>query len=170
MRFPTHLPLTYQRFGKRLLDLIFFFAVLPITLPIILLCALALRIQGVQPFHRQVCLGKSGRVFFMFKLRTMVRGADQPRNEYLGDDPALAESLQLKVGDSLNLLVNTAEGTVDEQPFSVRGIFSTGSSTYDKGLVLLSLAKAQSFSGVHRADPPSCVLVRVRSRNSGCRR
>ena len=59
----------------------------------------------------------------------------------------LAESLQLNVGDSLNLLVNTAEGTVDEQPFTVRGIFSTGSSTYDKGIVLLPLAKTQTFSG-----------------------
>jgi ABC-type lipoprotein release transport system permease subunit len=59
----------------------------------------------------------------------------------------LAEALQLKVGDSLNLLVNTAEGNVDEQPFTVRGIFSTGSSTYDKGIVLLPLAKTQAFSG-----------------------
>ncbi|GAB4501142.1 MAG: ABC transporter permease [Anaerolineales bacterium] len=59
----------------------------------------------------------------------------------------LAQTFQLKVGDSLNLLINTAEGAVDEQPFTVRGIFSTGSSTYDKGIVLLPLAKAQTFSG-----------------------
>ena len=59
----------------------------------------------------------------------------------------LAESLQLKVGDQLNLLVNTAEGNVDEQSFTVRGIFSTGSSTYDKGIVLLPIAKLQAFSG-----------------------
>lgn len=59
----------------------------------------------------------------------------------------LAESLGLRVGNSLNLLVNTSEGQVDEQNFIVRGIFSTGSSTYDKGIVLLPLAKAQAFSG-----------------------
>lgn len=59
----------------------------------------------------------------------------------------LAESLGLRVGRSLNLLVNTSEGQVDEQNFIVRGIFSTGSSTYDKGIVLLPLAKAQAFSG-----------------------
>lgn len=59
----------------------------------------------------------------------------------------LAESFGLQVGSQINLLVNTAEGSVDEQPFIVRGIFTTGSSTYDKGIVLLPLDKAQAFSG-----------------------
>ncbi len=59
----------------------------------------------------------------------------------------LAESLGLNVGDQLNLLVNTSEGNVDEQKFTVRGIFSTGTTSYDKGVVFLPLAKAQSFSG-----------------------
>lgn len=74
----------------------------------------------------------------------------------------LAESFQLKVGDSLNLLVNTAEGTVDEQSFSVRGIFSTGSSTYDKGLVLLPLAKTQSFSGA--GNHASFIFIMLKDR------
>lgn len=59
----------------------------------------------------------------------------------------LAESLGLKAGDQLNLLVNTSEGNVDQQKFTVRGIFSTGTTSYDKGVVFLPLAKAQSFSG-----------------------
>jgi len=59
----------------------------------------------------------------------------------------LAESFGLQVGSQINLLVNTAEGNVDEQPFTVRGIFTTGSSTYDKGSVLLPLDKVQAFSG-----------------------
>jgi ABC-type lipoprotein release transport system permease subunit len=59
----------------------------------------------------------------------------------------LAQSLNLNVGDSLNLLVNTAEGNVDEQQFTIRGIFTTGTSAYDKGIVFLPLAKAQAFSG-----------------------
>ncbi len=58
----------------------------------------------------------------------------------------LAESLGLHAGDQINLLVNTSNGSVDEQKFTVRGIFTTGSSTYDKGIVLLPLAKAQAFS------------------------
>src|SRR5690606_12102362 len=40
----------------------------------------------------------------------------------------LAESLALNVGDQLTLLVNTSDGDVDEQQFTVRGIFTTGTT------------------------------------------
>ncbi len=59
----------------------------------------------------------------------------------------LAENLGLGAGDQINLLVNTSDGSVDEQIFTVRGIFTTGATTYDKGIVFLPLAKAQAFSG-----------------------
>ncbi|GAB4494147.1 MAG: ABC transporter permease [Anaerolineales bacterium] len=74
----------------------------------------------------------------------------------------LAQSLGLQVGNSLNLLVNTSEGQVDEQNFIVRGIFSTGSSNYDKGIVLLPLAKAQAFSGA--GDRASIIFVMLHDR------
>lgn len=74
----------------------------------------------------------------------------------------LAESLGLQVGSQLNLLVNTSEGEVDEQNFIVRGIFSTGSSTYDKGIVLLPLAKAQAFSGA--GNRASIIFVMLHDR------
>lgn len=59
----------------------------------------------------------------------------------------LAESFGLQAGDTLRLLVNTSDGEVDEQQFTIRGIFTTGASAYDEGIVLLPLAKAQAFSG-----------------------
>ena len=74
----------------------------------------------------------------------------------------LAESLGLNVGDQLNLLVNTSDGSVDEQMFTVRGIFSTGSTNYDKGLVFLPLAKAQSFSGAENHASYIFVLLHDR--------
>jgi ABC-type lipoprotein release transport system permease subunit len=74
----------------------------------------------------------------------------------------LAENLGLKVGDQLNLLVNTSDGSVDEQMFTVRGIFSTGSTNYDKGIVFLPLAKAQSFSGA--GDHASFIFVLLHDR------
>jgi ABC-type lipoprotein release transport system permease subunit len=74
----------------------------------------------------------------------------------------LAESLGLKVGDQLKLLVNTAEGNVDEQQFTVRGIFTTGTSAYDKGIVLLPLAKAQAFSGA--ANHASIIFILLKDR------
>ena len=74
----------------------------------------------------------------------------------------LAQSLALSVGSQINLLVNTSDGTVDEQPFTVRGIFTTGSTGYDKGLVLLPLAKAQAFSGA--GDHASMIFVLLHDR------
>lgn len=74
----------------------------------------------------------------------------------------LAENLGLKVGDQINLLVNTSDGSVDEQMFTVRGIFSTGSTNYDKGIVFLPLAKAQSFSGA--GDHASFIFILLHDR------
>jgi ABC-type lipoprotein release transport system permease subunit len=74
----------------------------------------------------------------------------------------LAQNLSLNVGDQVNLLVNTSDGTVDEQLFTVRGIFTTGSTGYDKGLVLLPLAKAQAFSGA--GDHASMIFVLLHDR------
>lgn len=74
----------------------------------------------------------------------------------------LAETLGLGVGDQLNLLVNTSDGTVDEQLFTVRGIFSTGTTAYDKGVVFLPLAKAQAFSGA--GDHASLIFVLLKDR------
>lgn len=74
----------------------------------------------------------------------------------------LAETLGLGVGDPLNLLVNTSDGTVDEQLFTVRGIFSTGTTAYDKGVVFLPLAKAQAFSGA--GNHASLIFVLLKDR------
>lgn len=74
----------------------------------------------------------------------------------------LAQSMGLKVGDQLNLLVNTSDGSVDEQMFTVRGIFTTGTSAYDKGVVFLPLAKAQAFSGA--GNHASIIFVLLKDR------
>lgn len=79
----------YRLFGKRLGDLLFVVVSLPLTLPLILVCALALWVGGGQPFYRQKRLGRNGRTFSMLKLRTMHRNADQMLESYLAADPAL---------------------------------------------------------------------------------
>ncbi|NOY98588.1 MAG: ABC transporter permease [Chloroflexi bacterium] len=58
----------------------------------------------------------------------------------------LAEKLDLKVGDTINLLVNTSNGDVDEQLFTIRGLYSTGTPGYDKSTIFMPLAKAQTFT------------------------
>lgn len=74
----------------------------------------------------------------------------------------LAQSMGLKVGDQVSLLVNTSEGAVDEQLFTVRGIYSTSTTAYDKGIVLLPLAKAQAFSGAENRASMIFVLLKDR--------
>lgn len=69
----------------------------------------------------------------------------------------LADKVGVKAGDSINLLINTANGSVDQQPFTVRGVFSTQVPTYDQSTVLLPLAKAQAFS--QAADHASAIFV-----------
>jgi len=78
----------------------------------------------------------------------------------------LAENLGLNVGDQLNLLVNTSNGTVDEQLFTVRGIFTTGVTIYDKGTVFLPLAKAQAFSGAENRASFIFILLKDREQTN----
>ena len=59
----------------------------------------------------------------------------------------LAEKFGLKAGDRVNLLINTSNGDVDEQPFTVRGIYTTNVFPYDENTVFMPLAKAQTFAG-----------------------
>lgn len=79
----------YIRFGKRLLDLLFIAISLPVTLPVITLCALALWIESGLPFYRQKRLGENGKVFHLLKLRTMVRNADEKLEQVLAANPAM---------------------------------------------------------------------------------
>ena len=79
----------YRRVGKRLADIALVLMTLPMTLPIIALCAIALWIEGGQPFYRQARLGERGKLFSIWKLRTMCRDADQMLESYLAADPAL---------------------------------------------------------------------------------
>ncbi|MEY8838359.1 sugar transferase, partial [Cribrihabitans sp. XS_ASV171] len=62
----------YAGFAKRLFDVFFVLLTLPVAVPIILLCALALKIEGGSAFYTQPRLGRGGRRFAIYKLRTMV--------------------------------------------------------------------------------------------------
>lgn len=79
----------YRRMGKRLADIALVLMSLPMTLPVIAICAIALWLEGGQPFYRQKRLGEGGSVFSIWKLRTMCRDADQMLECYLASDPAL---------------------------------------------------------------------------------
>src|SRR6266498_2871428 len=62
----------------------------------------------------------------------------------------LADKLGLKVNDKVNLLVTTSNGDVNEQLFTVRGIFTTRTPSYDENTIFMPLAKAQAITATEK--------------------
>jgi ABC-type lipoprotein release transport system permease subunit len=69
----------------------------------------------------------------------------------------LADSLGIGAGSKISLLVGTSDDEIDEDIFTVRGVFSTGVLTYDESTVYLTLSKAQAITG--SGDRISAVIV-----------
>jgi len=74
----------------------------------------------------------------------------------------LAEKLNLRAGDPINLLVNTSNGDVDEQLFTIRGIYSTRTPAYDESTVFMPLAKAQAITRAEKHASIIFVLLKER--------
>jgi lipopolysaccharide/colanic/teichoic acid biosynthesis glycosyltransferase len=77
----------YRSGGKRLLETVLIILSLPFFVPVVALCAVALWLEGGNPFYRQDRLGQNGNRFSILKLRTMVRNADAVLEDYLASDP-----------------------------------------------------------------------------------
>ncbi|MGH7598147.1 MAG: sugar transferase [bacterium] len=72
------------RFIKRGIDLAVCFALFPMILPILAICCLAIRIDSPGPiFFFQLRTGRGGRRFKMYKLRTMVKNAEELKEKYM---------------------------------------------------------------------------------------
>ncbi|WP_245813552.1 sugar transferase [Roseovarius marisflavi] len=77
----------YRNGAKRCLDITLVLISLPISLPLILGMMVLVAIAGGNPVYRQKRLGRGGRVFDMFKIRTMVPGADALLEDHLCKNP-----------------------------------------------------------------------------------
>lgn len=73
---------------KRLLDLVLVLMVAPIVLTTVCILAFLVSLDGGQPFYFQDRIGRGGRTFRMWKLRSMVPDADERLGAYLRSDPA----------------------------------------------------------------------------------
>ena len=78
----------YRRAFKRGFDVLAVLATSFITLPLVLLMAAGVARDGHSPFYAQKRVGRGGRVFTMWKLRSMVPGADAKLEAHLAADPA----------------------------------------------------------------------------------
>ncbi|MCB1405716.1 MAG: sugar transferase [Rhodobacteraceae bacterium] len=85
----------YARHIKRVLDVVLSVVAIVLAAPVMAILALALWVEGGNPFYSQERLGMNGRRFRMWKLRTMVQGADTKLADYLDRDPALRAEWEL---------------------------------------------------------------------------
>ena len=70
--------------------------------------------------------------------------ADDREGLLIGQPAAL--KLHLQTGDKVSLSVNTSNGDVLEQTFTIRGIYSTNTYGFDSSTIFLPLAKAQAIT------------------------
>lgn len=79
----------YRNGVKRALDVTLVLLAAPVALPLILGFALALLLlEGASPFYRQDRVGRDGKIYKMWKLRSMVPDAEARLAVHLAADPA----------------------------------------------------------------------------------
>lgn len=90
----------YRRRVKRWIDVGLILLASPFVLPVVLLLGALVRLDGGPAFYTQDRIGRGGKIFRLYKLRSMVTDADARLAAHLAADPAMraewAESQKLK--------------------------------------------------------------------------
>lgn len=150
--------------AKRLLDVIGAIIVLALTSPLIILTALAIRIEdGGSPIFKQVRVGKDGVPFTIFKFRTMVQDAENLiidlTNDHEGpvfkmrNDPRITRVgriLRKTSIDELPQLINILRGEmslVGPRPLPVHEVQAAPASFHDRHAVQPGLTGRWQVSG-----------------------
>ena len=105
----------YPRVGKRIIDTVGALVGLVITSPVLLLCAVAVRLDSRGPvFFRQRRVGQYGRTFQIFKFRTMFDSTDKNGSKLTAFGDAritkVGKILRMTKLDEIPQLVNVVRG------------------------------------------------------------
>lgn len=84
----------YQLGLKRIFDLCAVLLSLPFVVPLICIFALMVGRDGGPAFYSQERVGRGGKIFRIWKLRTMVTDADNQLKGYLAENPSAAAEWQ----------------------------------------------------------------------------
>ena len=76
----------YRQWTKRILDIAVVLLALPSVLLLLAPLCLLIATDGHSPFYRQKRIGRNGKIFYMWKLRSMVHDAEGRLQAHL-DDP-----------------------------------------------------------------------------------
>jgi lipopolysaccharide/colanic/teichoic acid biosynthesis glycosyltransferase len=78
----------YRNGMKRCIDICATVLAIPVVLPLVGVLALIVALDGHNPFYSQKRIGRNGKTFRMWKLRSMVHNADTLLEAYLAANPA----------------------------------------------------------------------------------
>jgi lipopolysaccharide/colanic/teichoic acid biosynthesis glycosyltransferase len=81
----------YTRYTKRIVDIALALILLPVLVPVIAALWAVTRTDGGPGFFGHRRIGKNGKVFRCWKIRTMVPNAEERLVAYLANNPAAAE-------------------------------------------------------------------------------
>jgi ABC-type lipoprotein release transport system permease subunit len=110
------------------------------------------RIMGIDPLSEVNYPYRQGMISGEFLV-------PDDREGILIGDP-LARKFGLKTGDQLSLSINTSNGGVAEQRFTVRGIYSTRTYGFDSTTIFMPLAKAQTITETENHASTIFVMLR----------
>ncbi len=105
----------YPRVGKRIIDTVGALIGLAVTSPVLLFCAVAVRLGSRGPiFFRQQRVGQYGRTFHIFKFRTMIHGTDKNGSKLTASGDAritkIGKILRKTKLDEIPQLLNVVRG------------------------------------------------------------
>jgi ABC-type lipoprotein release transport system permease subunit len=99
---------------------------------------IGVRVVGIEPASDANAPYRDGMVSGQYLT------ADDNKGILVGE--ALANKMNFSAGDQVTVLVNTSNGSVQQQDFTIRGIYTTHTPSYDQTYVFMPLAKAQALT------------------------
>lgn len=162
----------YQTYAKQGLDLFCTILAAPIVLPVVAMLALLIALDGRNPFYSQTRIGKNGKSFRIWKLRTMVHDADALLASFLAADPkAKAEwdsTQKLKKDPRITKIGKLLRKTsLDELP-QLWNVVNGSMAIVGPRPMMLSQRQYYSGTAYYNLRPGITGLWQVTDRNESC--
>jgi lipopolysaccharide/colanic/teichoic acid biosynthesis glycosyltransferase len=161
----------YRKSGKRALDILLTVLLAPFVVPFIFVSALLIALDGHNPFYSQLRIGKGGKTFRMWKLRTMVHDADALLDAYLAENPVAKlewdSTQKLKKDPRITLIGRILRKTsLDELP-QLWNVVNGSMSIVGPRPMMVSQRDSYFGEGYFRLQPGITGLWQVSDRNEG---
>lgn len=159
----------YHKRVKRWADVVLTVLMLPVALPLIGIMALLVLLDGHNPFYSQLRIGRHGKVFRIWKLRTMVHNADDLLEAYLAEHPAAREewdaTQKLKLDPRITFVGRLLrKSSVDELP-QILNVLNGTMSLVGPRPMMVSQKESYPGLGYYNLRPGITGMWQVSDRN-----